>query len=189
MTVFFVSDVKENDARARWRAWVQNGDLEMLQRVVTGLVILAMPVVHVVEARQGTDEGPIRTIVAAQASAWNAGDGAAFAKDVAPDVSFTNLFGMVMYGAPAFAERHRQILATFYKGTTKRHTIRRIRFVTPDVAIVDIDNEVRGVKAMPPGIAVPPDGVLKTQLMQVFVRRGDRWWVEAYHNVDTKPAN
>jgi hypothetical protein len=25
--------------------------------------------------------------------------------------------------------------------------------------------------------------------MEVFVRRGARWWVEAYHNVDVKPAN
>ncbi len=134
-------------------------------------------------------EAPIRAIVAAQSAAWDAGDGTAYAKDLAPDASFTNLFGMVMYGAPAFAERHRQILATFYKGTTKHHAIRRIRFVTPDVAIVDINNEVRGVKAMPAGIAVPPDGIVKTQLMEVFVRRGGRWWIEAYHNVDTKPAN
>jgi hypothetical protein len=36
---------------------------------------------------------------------------------------------------------------------------------------------------------VPPDGVLKTQLMEVVVRRGNRWVIEAYHNVDTKPAN
>jgi len=133
-------------------------------------------------------EAPIRAIVAQQAAAWDAGD-AAYAKDLAPDASFTNLFGMVMYGAAAFAERHRQILATFYKGTTKHHAIRRIRFVTPDVAIVDIDNEVRGVKAMPAGIVVPPDGIVKTGLMEVFVRRGGRWWVEAYHNVDTKAAN
>ena len=59
----------------------------------------------------------------------------------------------------------------------------------PDVAIVDIDNEVRGVKTMPAGLPVPPDGIVKTQLMEVFVRRGGRWWVEAYHNVDTKPVN
>jgi uncharacterized protein (TIGR02246 family) len=134
-------------------------------------------------------EAPIRAIVAEQVAAWDAGDGAAYARALAPDASFTNLFGMVMYGAAAFAERHRQILATFYKGTIKYHAIRRIRFVTPDVAIVDIDNEVRGVKAMPAGIVVPPDGIVKTQLMEVFVRRGDRWWIEAYHNVDTKPTN
>lgn len=136
---------------------------------------------------QSAAETEIRALVAAQASAWDAGDAKGYAKDVSPDVSFTNLFGMVMYGAPAFIERHQQILATFYKGTTKHHQIRRVRFVTPDVAIVDIDNEVRGVKAMPAGISVPPDGVVKTQLMEVFARRGGRWWIEAYHNVDTKP--
>ncbi len=43
-------------------------------------------------------------------------------------------------------------------------------------------------QATPAGIVVPPDGVIKTQLMEVLVRRGGQWWVEAYHNVDTKPA-
>jgi uncharacterized protein (TIGR02246 family) len=138
-------------------------------------------------AQSASDEQAIRALVAAQATAWDAGDAKGYAKDVSPDVSFTNLFGMVMYGAPAFIERHQQILNTFYKGTTKHHQIRRVRFVTPDVAIVDVDNEVRGVRAMPPGIAVPADGIIKTQLMEVFARRGGRWWIEAYHNVDTKP--
>lgn len=139
-------------------------------------------------AAQNAGEAPIRAIVADQAAAWNAGDGRGYARHLAPGASFTNIFGMVMYGAEAFAERHAEILRTFYKGTTKAHTIRKIRFVTPDVAIVDIDNEVRGVQSMPAGIATPPDGVMKTQLMEVFVRRDGRWWVEAYHNVDAKPA-
>lgn len=133
-------------------------------------------------------EAAIRSIIAEQVVAWDSGDGLRYANDLAPDVSFTNLFGMVMYGAPAFASRHSEILSTFYKGTTKKHTIRRIRFVVPDVAIVDIDNEVRGVKAMPAGIALPADGVVRTQLMEVFVRRDGQWWIEAYHNVDTKPV-
>ncbi|HEX4913726.1 MAG TPA: SgcJ/EcaC family oxidoreductase [Vicinamibacterales bacterium] len=133
-------------------------------------------------------DAAIRAIVAEQAAKWNAGDGAGYSARVAPEASFTNIFGMVMYGAPAFAKRHAEILGTFFKGTTKTHTVRRIRLITPDVAIVDIDNEVRGIKTMPAGIAVPPGGVLKTQLMQVFVRRNGQWWVEAYHNVDTKVA-
>jgi uncharacterized protein (TIGR02246 family) len=132
-------------------------------------------------------EALIRAIVAQQASAWNAGDGIRYAEHLAPEASFTNLFGMVMYGAPAFARRHAEILATFYKGTTKQHVVRRIRFVTPDVAIVDIDNQVQGVRAMPPGVALPADGIVRTQLMEVFVRRDGRWQVEAYHNVDLKP--
>jgi uncharacterized protein (TIGR02246 family) len=159
----------------------------MLNRVCLSLVI-AFTSITAAGAQDATAESQIRSIVAAQAAAWTAGDGSAYSKDVSPDVSFTNLFGMVMYGGPAFTERHRQILATFYKGTTKHHQIRKIRFVTPDVAIVDIDNEVRGVKTMPAGIVVPPDGIIRTQLMEVFVRRGGRWWIEAYHNVDTKPG-
>lgn len=140
-------------------------------------------------AQDAQAEAAIRAIVADQAAAWNDGDASGYARHLAPEASFTNLFGMVMYGAPAFAARHAEILATFYKGTTKHHAVRRIRFVAPTVAIVDIDNEVHGVKAMPAGIVVPPDGIVRTQLMEVFARRGGRWWVEAYHNVDVKPRN
>jgi uncharacterized protein (TIGR02246 family) len=139
-------------------------------------------------AQDAASETAIRAIVAEQADAWNAGSSAGYAKRVSADVSFTNLFGTVMYGKPAFEKRHAEILSTFYKGTTKEHAIRRIRFITPEVALVDIDNEVHGVKAMPAGIAVPPDGIVKTQLMEVFVRRKGQWWIEAYHNVDLKPA-
>jgi uncharacterized protein (TIGR02246 family) len=155
------------------------------------LLALLMPAVWIpvnAFAQDAAAEQAIRQVVADQAAAWTAGDGAAYSSRLAPDASFTNLFGMVMYGKPAFEARHKEILATFYKGTTKKHAVRKIRFVTPDVAIVDIDNEVHGVKAMPAGIAVPPDGVIKTQLMEVFVRRAGQWWVEAYHNVDTKAA-
>lgn len=150
------------------------------------LALLSLPP-STARAQDAAAEAAIRAIVAEQVVAWNAGDGAGYARHLAPDASFTNLFGMVMYGAPAFVNRHNTILATFYKGTTKKHVVGRIRFVTPDVAIVDIDNEVHGVKAMPAGIVVPPNGVVKTQLMEVFVRRGGQWWIEAYHNVDLKP--
>jgi hypothetical protein len=29
-------------------------------------------------------------------------------------------------------------------------------------------------------------GVVRTRLMEVLVRKADGWWIEAYHNVDTK---
>ena len=154
---------------------------------ITSIILLAI-CAGAALAQDVASEAPIRTIVADQVVAWNAGDGQAFARHLAPDASFTNLFGMVMYGAPAFAKRNTDILNSFYKGTTKQHVIRRIRLVTPDVAIVDIDNEVHGVKSMPGGMVVPPDGVVKTQLMEVFVKREGRWWIEAFHNVDVKSA-
>lgn len=158
--------------------------MPLIRTAIALSLLLSSPVV----AKGKADEAAIRAIVEEQASAWNAGDAAEFGRRASPGISFTNLFGMVMYGAPNFIERHRVILSTFYKGTVKRHTVRTVRFVTRDVAIVDIDNELRGVKTMPGGIAVPPDGILRTQLMEVFVRRAGRWQVEAYHNVDVKPS-
>jgi uncharacterized protein (TIGR02246 family) len=123
----------------------------MFKKTGATIALIVISLAAGTPAQDGSAESQIRAIVAAQATAWNAGNATAYAKDVGAEVSFTNLFGMVMYGAPAFAERHRQILATFYKGTTKHHQIRRIRFVTPDVALVDIDNEVRGSRPCPPG--------------------------------------
>jgi uncharacterized protein (TIGR02246 family) len=160
----------------------------MLRSFAIVVVLLAMAITPGLSAQDRASEDEIRRIVAGQVVAWNAGDGDAYAEHLAADASFTNIFGTVMYGRQTFATRHAEILATFYKGTTKHHSVRRVRFVTPDVAIVDIDNEVRGVKAMPGGAIVPAGGVVKTQLMEVFVRRDGRWWVEAYHNVDVKPT-
>jgi uncharacterized protein (TIGR02246 family) len=157
-------------------------------RTITALILLVTLWPAPSAAQDQLAGKEIQAIVAEQAVAWNAGDAKAYASHVGPDVSFTNLFGMVMYGRDAFERRHAEILATFYKGTIKSHAIHRIRLVTPDVAIVDIDNEVRGVKSMPGGIPVPADGVIKTQLMQIFVKRDKQWWVEAYHNVDIKPS-
>lgn len=137
---------------------------------------------------QTQSEAEIRGMVARQATAWNTGDCKGYGRRFAADGAFTNIFGMVMYGSAAFEARHCDILASFYKGTRKIHTIHRIRFVTPDVAIVDIDNEIHGVKAVPPGLHLPPGGILRTQLMEVFVRKDGQWWIEAYHNVDLKVA-
>ena len=139
-------------------------------------------------AQDAESEAAISAIVQEQAKAWTAGDAAKFSRHMAPEVSFTNLLGEVRYGASDFTARQTEILGSFFKGTTKQHSIRRIRFVTADVAIVDIDNELHGVKAMPAGLPVPPDGIIKTQLMQVFVRRDGTWLVEAFHNVEVKPA-
>jgi uncharacterized protein (TIGR02246 family) len=152
-------------------------------------IVLALNLAQSAQTPAGdSPEQQIRAIVADQARSWNAGDGRGFASAMSQDLSFTNLFGMVMFGREAFEQRQVEILATFFKDTRKSHTVRRIRFITPDVAIVDIDNEVRGVRALPAGVPVPADGILRSQLMEVFARRDGRWVVEAFHNVDVKTA-
>ena len=160
----------------------------MMRSIAVALLTVVLWPALPAGAHDPAAEAAIRAIVAEQAVAWNAGDARGYAKRLAAKASFTNLFGMVMYGAGPFEKRQEEILSSFFKGTTKKHEVRRVHFVTPDVAIVDIDNEVHGVKSMPGGIQVPADGVIRTQLMEVFVRRGGSWWIEAYHNVDVKAS-
>ena len=52
--------------------------------------------------------------------------------------------------------------------------------MTPDVAIVDIDNEICKLTTMCTGIAVPADDVVQAQLIEVVPRRRRRWRIEAY---------
>ena len=41
--------------------------------------------------------------------------------------------------------------------------------------------------ALPPGLVPPPDGTLRTSLLQVLVKDRDEWWTVGYHNVGIKP--
>jgi len=75
----------------------------MTQSLNIALMILLAAPAGVSLAQDTASEAPIRAIVADQVVAWNAGNGQAYARHLAPDASFTDLFGMVLYDAPAFA--------------------------------------------------------------------------------------
>jgi uncharacterized protein (TIGR02246 family) len=132
------------------------------------------------------DEARIREIIAEQVAAWNAGDGKAFSASFAENGSFTNIRGTVFYGHRAFEDRHIEIFRTFFKGSKLAMSPTRIRFVRPDVGIVDIATEVSGLRDTPPGVTPGVDGRIHTRLQQVFVKNDGVWRVESYHNVDVK---
>jgi len=62
----------------------------------------------------------------------------------------------------------------------------RIRFVRPDVAIVDVATELSELRGTPPGVKARADGKIRTRLQEVFVKDGGRWSIASYHNVDVK---
>lgn len=133
-----------------------------------------------------SDEARIRTIIAEQVAAWNAGDGKAFSASFAQDGSFTNIRGTVFYGHRAFEERHVEIFRTFFRGSKLMMSPSKIRFVRPDVAIVDVATELSELRSAPPGVKPGADGRIRTRLQEVFVKDGGEWRVESYHNVDVK---
>ena len=138
------------------------------------------------QAAPAADEERIRGIIAEQVAAWNAGDAKAFSASFAENGSFTNIRGSVFYGHRAFVDRHVEIFRTFFKGSKLAMSPTKIRFVRPDVAIVDIATEVSQLSAAPPGVKPTGDGRIRTRLQEVFVKNAGEWRVEAYHNVDVK---
>jgi uncharacterized protein (TIGR02246 family) len=143
---------------------------------------LAQSVAPVVVA-SATPEDQIASLVAELQSTWNSGNAQGYSAHFAENGEFTNILGTTKYGKKFFEERHAQIFATFFKGSRLEQKIERIEFIRPDVAIVNLDNNIRDFLAVPPGIKAGPDGVLRTRLLLVLAKEGDAWTIVAYHNV------
>src|SRR5262249_26554884 len=137
-------------------------------------------------AQTSSDEAAVKKIIQDQVVAWNKGDAQAFARDFADDGTFTNLLGMFFIGKEAFRERHDQIFKTVYKGSTKQEDIGSIKFVRPDVAIVDSLQTISGYQKLLPGTSADAKGRLRTRLLQVLVKNGNEWKIVTYHNIDVK---
>ena len=105
----------------------------------------------------------------------------------AEDGSFTNIFGTVRYGREEFQQRHVEIAQTIFKGTTVKTAIAKLRFVRPDVAIVDISGEMTGFAKVPQGLPVGSDGILRFKLLEVLTKEKGEWWITEYHNVAVTP--
>ena len=82
------------------------------------------------------DEAAIRQVVRQVQDAWNAHDGKAFAEPFAPDADYVNVRGLHAKGRDAIEKGHRAIFSTIYKDSHNVGTVKIIRFLRPDVAVV-----------------------------------------------------
>ncbi len=132
-----------------------------------------------------TDEQAIREILERQTNAWNAGDAQHFLDTLTDDASFTHILGETHFGKHPLLEQMGELLRTAFKGSIVQFNLRDLTFIRPDIAVADIDTELRGYQALPPRVAAS-DGALRTALLQVMVRNAEQWRVVAFHNVDRK---
>ena len=131
-----------------------------------------------------TDDGTtIRELMGQLVDAWNRGDADAYGARYRDDATFTNVNGMFHVSREEFNRRHDDIFRGALKGSTITLTPRKIRFIRPDVAVVDVDCGVFGAGVKPPGVQAGSDGSLHTSLLLVLVKESGSWWIAAYHNV------
>jgi uncharacterized protein (TIGR02246 family) len=150
-------------------------------------VLFASLATAVAQAQSKEDEAQIQAIVNGQTDAWNRGDAEAFASHYAEDGSFTNVIGQQLYGKPAFVAQHARIFSTIYKGSHNSFSIGKIKFLRPDVAVVDIDGVLSGANRLPPGMKAAEDGSLHVKLQEVMTKEKGDWWIAAFHNVGVYP--
>lgn len=133
------------------------------------------------------DHLAIERLVASLDDAWARGDADAYANRFANDGTFTNFLGMFFQGRAAFRERHNAVFRTVFKGSALSLRIATLRFIRPDVAIADLEAELRGLTSAPAGLAIV-NGTVRTQLLMVLVKEEGDWWISAYHNVAVAPS-
>jgi uncharacterized protein (TIGR02246 family) len=86
-----------------------------------------------------TDEAAIRQVVKQIEDAWNAHDGKAFAAPFASDADYVVVNGMKATGREEIEKGHTGIFTTIYKDSRNAATIKSVRFLRPDVAVVHVE--------------------------------------------------
>jgi uncharacterized protein (TIGR02246 family) len=115
------------------------------------------------------DDTEIQRLIGELTDAWKRGDAKAYGARFLSDATFTNVNGEFYVGREAFDRRHAEVFGGVFRYTALAMTINKLRFIRPDVAIADIDTEVSGSRLRPQGVAVGPDGVLRSRLLMALV--------------------
>ena len=153
-------------------------------------ILVVMLFATMLGAQSGPDETAVRKIIRDEGTAWNKGDAEAYSRQFATDGTFTNILGMFFTGHDAFRDRHEEIFKGMFRGTVLRQDVVSVKFVRPDVAVVETLTWISGFSKSgpPPGTHTDAKGRLCTRLLQVMVRDSGEWRIATYHNVDVKPG-
>lgn len=132
------------------------------------------------------DRSAILQLLDDEGAAWEAGNADAFGSGALPDIAFTNIVGMFSVGKAPFVAQHKTIFETIYQGSQMRQFLANLKFLTPEVAIVDTVAKLSGFRQLPDGAAAV-GGTVYTRIEQVMVKSAGSWAVAAFHNVPIQP--
>lgn len=157
-----------------------------MKRNTIALLIGFLLVAGAAEAAQGqtttTDEAAIRQVVQQVQDGWNSHDGKAFAAPFTMEADYVIVNGMHIKGRAAIEAGHTQIFTTVYRESRNQATIKRIRFLRPDIAVVHVEwnlefqagGETRKGHAMN---------------SMVMTKEKDKWSIASFHNTPIAPPS
>lgn len=125
---------------------------------------------------QADDVASIEAVVTRLEEAWTAGNGEAWGREFTEDADFTVWFGPRVKGREAIAQGHKRIFDDIYRNTRVEMEVAGIRFLTPDIALVDIDGWVTNASET----RAARDAEVHPLI--VMARSDSGWKVEAFQN-------
>jgi uncharacterized protein (TIGR02246 family) len=135
-------------------------------------------------AQNQEDKLPIDAVVNRFMEAWDRHDAHAVAALFAEDSDFTNVRGTHVHGREAIEEFLAPLFAGMLKNSHLTGKLRSLRFLTPDVAIIDIDWEMMGQTTLG-GVPGPP---IKGLLDWALTKPHEHWLITVMHNAEL-PGN
>ena len=126
------------------------------------------------------DYAAIEGLIHKLESAWNAGDGTAFAVPFALDADFVTIRAEHFQGRDAIAGGHQAIFRSIYAGSKNCYTVESMRLLHPDVALV----HVKSVLDAPQG---PLAGRHNALFSAVLIRGAAGWQIVSFHNTLAPP--
>jgi uncharacterized protein (TIGR02246 family) len=128
-----------------------------------------------VQANENTTqaENAIRKNVQSLEDGWNTKSGALFAKPFAEDADYVVINGRHLKGRTEIETGHQRIFDTIYKNTSIKLTVKQIRFLRADVALVHVN-----------GHRESPDKELAGDafLTCVMTKENGNWMIAAFQN-------
>ena len=132
---------------------------------------------------QGKDEQTIRNIILQMTEGFNNHDAKAATQMYTSDADFVNVRGDKYTGRVEIEEKLAAILSTRAKQSTLKTLNTTVRFVTPELAIAHVTNELSGLVDSA-GLQLPSH---QERSIRVFIKENNNWRVTAFHNTMIKP--
>jgi uncharacterized protein (TIGR02246 family) len=139
------------------------------------------------DSASGPDDAALKEVVAGFSNGWNTHDAHAMCASLADDIEWVNWRGEPLGSRQAVEDEHAKLFADLYKNTHRTDTVKSIRYISPELAVVDDYWTMTGARKRD-GSEWPYRAGYSDFLM---AKRSGRWIVIVSHTADfnaTSPA-
>jgi uncharacterized protein (TIGR02246 family) len=164
----------------KMRNYIRVRNLLLVFASMTACALFAAAIVSAATNPGAEDEAAIRESVREMESGWNKKSGASFARHFADDADYVVINGMQIKGREAIAKSHQQIFETIFRESTLSLSVKQLRFLRPDVALVHISGRLQARQGDETREA-------DATITLVMTKEKGEWKIAAFQNTGVEP--